>query len=100
MQKKKVKFSCPRCGDTRLVRVRTGVEIREVVEGFVVADNPSPGQTFNLNFGFDGQTTGKVVRFECLTCKFPIKTKKELPIKSAKNAFHWLMRHEMTEDES
>ena len=99
-----VEFKCPTCKEGQLVQVREFVCIKEQIEGFFVAESPTPGKKYGLKTGFSGQTAGKVVRYECACCQFVPETQHGRwsvggrPLKSPKDLFAWLKRHGMLND--
>ena len=100
-----VDFKCPECGHDTVVRVRTGITVRESVAKISETPTDRGGKSFNILTGWDGQDEGKVERYECGACRYVLrgkitpytwlKPKQKLanPIKSAKQLRDWIKRN-------
>jgi len=103
----KVDFKCPECGHDTVVRVRTGVTVKESVSKLSETPTDRGGKSYNILTGWDGADEGKVDRYECGACGYVLRGKSSHvwsrghgkyvpvanPIKSAKQLFDWLKRN-------
>jgi len=106
-----IKFTCPTCGEDRLVELRSQVELKTEVVGVFLTKDPSTGGTkCSVEHGDEsGRTDGKVTGFRCDACGFapmtqprrtwhPRELSKPKPITNHRGLFLWLKRNNMIEE--